>query len=350
MVNPRLAMALVLVAACTPAPAPEHAAPAQTPPFQGHMARPPQLAQPPWALPIRVAPDPASAAVVTMESKRPPQLRVTLVSAPHGADAKLSIQLKAANGVAAWACERSAPFDQGRIADWCPVVEPWNSGAGDYAVELSYRASKNAPEQATRQPVPFALDDIALEVHVALSETGPPQLRVRRVRPAHRAVTLLRTWTPWHPDRPLRYTLVNGTTGETLHAPGMQGIVFGTLQREVNGAMVPHTRGLLCGHEHPPTALKPGASASIEEGHLVGPMRPFVAGSYRFALRYTTTEPAPEQTQSALEHVYELRDDFRVDPISLQPSFPVGESSSCDPPYTIDREGVRHVKPQCLGY
>jgi hypothetical protein len=323
------------------------------------MQLPPGYAAP-WTAPTYAARPATPSAVLPLSAPaalpKAPRLAVRLLlpttNKPRG-DERLAVELRDVGGRVLWRCERIAPISDGALGDWCPLREALKSGT--HAMHVSFRASAKSAESTVSQSFPVTLEELGVEVDIRLSGGEKDAVRleelvVSRVLSAHPEVQLKREWS--NPNAPLRYTLANGSAGHTLHTSGIQGFVMASIDRATDGTWVPHTRGIVCGAAHGAVDIAPGASVFVEEGHFVGPLRPLDEGNYRLRVRYTVSPdpasaPAP---RAVLRQVHEVYDDVRIASDRLEPVEDIRDPFSCDPPFRVDLDGVRHIKPECLGY
>jgi hypothetical protein len=311
----------------------------------------------PWlgpSTPATATPRPVAApAPLPVASKpRAPRLALRLLlpaAAKHVPDERLTVELRETGGRSVWRCERAAPLGEGALTDWCPLRDPLR--AGTYTLSTSLRVSQK--ETGVSQTFPLTLDELALEVDVRLTAAIQlEELLVTRVLPAHPEVQLKRDWTNPNTSVPLRYSLQNGSPTQTLYLSGIQGVVMASLDRADRAGFVTHTRGTVCDAPHGTVTVAPGATAYVEEGHFVGPLRPLDEGSYRTRLRYAIAplQRASVTPRAVLHQVHEIYDDVRITSDRLEPVEDIRDPFSCDPPFRVDLDGVRHIKPECLGY
>lgn len=315
----------------------------------------------PYATPWMGPPAPATAtprpvaapAPLPVSSKpRAPRLIFRLLvpaAAKHLPDERLTVELRETGGRSVWRCERPAPLNEGALTDWCPLRDPLP--AGTYTLSSSLRASQK--DSTVSQTFPFTLEELALEVDVRLSAAIQlEELLVTRVLPAQPEVQLKRDWSNPNTSVPLRYSLHNGSPANTLYLSGIQGVVLASLDRADRTGFVTHTRGTVCDAPHGTVTVAPGATAYVEEGHFVGPLRQLDEGSYRMRLRYAIAALQRSNTtpRAMLHQVHEIYDEVRITSDRLEPVEDIRDPFSCDPPFRVDLDGVRHIKPECLGY
>jgi hypothetical protein len=273
-----------------------------------------------------------------------------LLTAEAVAEGRLVLELRDGGGRKVWSCERAAPLSEGALDDACPVDGALAAGAGSYLFEASLHGA-GALRASASQSLPITLEELALEIDVSLAGGDAPRLEelaVRRVLASRPEIRLHREWSATRTDLPLRYTLLNGGRSDTVYAPGMQGIVIGQLEARAGDRWVPHARALLCNAPHGSVPLAPGALAVVEEGHYLGPLRSLPEGRYRMRVRYTLGAPS-QPGPTRLLQVYEISDELRIVSDRLEPVEDIRDPFACDPPYRIDGDGVRRIKPECLG-
>lgn len=313
---------------CERQPPPAQWAPAASPWAYGPTPRPAL----PMTPPEEPVASPTTSALATLDVAPEPLL--TKIELETTGGDQLEVALRGPSGRALWTCARSGPLGNGRLDGWCPLPAGWAAEHGTYSF-----SAKRGGETVTRG-FPISGDELAIEVavRVAGDETEVVVTRVRRA-PGH--VRLERAFKSWHPELPLRYTLVNGGT-RPIEAEGMKGHVLGALELESGASWVAHGRGVACDVPHGAASIAPGASAPALEGHFVGGLRPFVAGHYRYRLRFREVTPTAD---GGVVELFEVRDEIEIAKGTLRPSDP---GADCDLPFSIDRFGMRRMKLECL--
>lgn len=325
-----------------PQPAPSQwAPPNQWAPGHGWMpgAVPPTAGAPPEE-PVG---SPTTSALATLDVPPEPLVaKIELVTTgASAAGDTLDVVLRAPDGTQLWTCSRGGPFGDGRLDSWCALPVGWAASHGTYTVSATLARAGRRGEAVT-QPFSVTGGELAIEVSVRIGAGDSAEVVVARVRPAPAHVRLERAfYKSWHPELPLRYTLVNGGT-LPIEADGLKGHVLGSLEHKSGERWVAHGRGVGCDAVHGSASIAPGASAPALEGHFVGGLRPFIAGLYRYHLRFREVTGAVD---AGLVELFEARDEIEIAKGSLRPSDP---GADCDLPFSVDRFGTRRMKLECL--